>query len=958
MSYGARRLFFSVLAAGAIAAATLAPGNVQAAGSEVGGLPGPAVVPALQNWSGGADRFTLTRRSRIVVDAPAASRLAADARTFADDIEALGGDRLPVVTGHEARKGDIAISARSGAGEGFRIDIDADSVSLAGDGPAGAFYAQQSVEQMLKTAADRASLPVGSTHDSPAQKTRGLMIDTARTYWSVDSIKQTIRQLAWTKLNTLHWHLTDSEFFRLDLPGYHGLAAVRSYTPADLREVQDYAARYHVTVLPEFDIPAHATALTHYRPSLRWGCPSMNAIIDTNRVDPGFTVDITEPENVAWLDGLVGRITDLFDSPVIHLGGDETPRAAAQAQCPELADYAAAHGYSKTEDVFLAYENHLNDLLAARGKRMQIWGWWPQTGGGGSVTVDKDIRIQAWLGDEDTFIQQGYDVVVSNEFSRLYVVPKAMPGTANGTYIPDDDALYRTYAVSASPHVQGLEMAQWGDRQYTAPEAYSLSYLRRPLQILASTAWGSPRLTSYLDYEVMADAVGTAPGVPENADPDARPVQATAYGPDGAGNAADGDPTTAFAATTPGAAVGLDLGADGAVRPAAVRLLPRSTTTADLSSLVGATVQGCTDGPDSGCTPLTRIEWTPTRDWQTLPLDTERSYRWLRLVGAVQAKPVVAELQVLAASGPVQLTVRAPKSLNDSGRTTVETTVTNTTSRPLERAAVRLSALNTRDNTDLWTSQPVEYVTVPPHQTRTVRVVARLASHPNPGPYRVRATIDHRHGDDRGSARGSALVTVPPRTLSEAYDNIGITEDGNPQPGDIDGGQSSFSATGLAAAGAEAGSELASDGFAFKLPPADAHDSDNAVADGQTIPLTGHATRVGLLVTGTYVPAAGASGEVTLTYTDGTRSTARITVPDWGATTLPPGAVVAANGGKVNGSSRAQAGRTANLYTVHVAADPSKRLASLTLPTASGPLSAKTPLIHVFALAADGQDNP
>lgn len=215
--------------------------------------------------------------------------------------------------------------------------------------------------------------------------------------------------------------------------------------------------------------------------------------------------------------------------------------------------------------MFLAYENHLHDLLAEHGKKMEIWGWWPQAGGGGSVTVDKDIRIQAWLGDEQTFIDQGYDVVVSNESSRLYVVPKAMPGTANGTYIPDDDALYRTYAPSSSAHVQGLEMAQWGDRQYTAPEAYSLSYLRRPLQILASTAWGSPRMANYLDYEAMADTVGTAPGVMENADPDARPVTATAYGPEGAANAADGDPATAFAATTPGAAVGLDLG-EGARR--------------------------------------------------------------------------------------------------------------------------------------------------------------------------------------------------------------------------------------------------------------------------------------------------------------------------------------------------------------------------------------------------------
>ncbi|MEU5060070.1 MULTISPECIES: family 20 glycosylhydrolase [unclassified Streptomyces] len=947
----AARLISAAVAALAVIGALSAPGGAAAAApAEVAAT--PAVVPPLQNWSGGSGQFTLTRRSRIVVDGAPGSRLATDARTFADDLASLGVRRLPVVAGGTARKGDIEVTERGNAGEGFGIDVTRDSVRLSGDGPTGAFYAEQSVEQILKTSDDHASLPVGVTRDTPAQRTRGLMIDTARTYWSVESIKQTIRQLAWTKFNTLHWHLTDSEFFRLDLPGYEGLAAAQSYTPADLRAVQDYAARFHVTVLPEFDIPAHATAMSKYRPSLRWDCASMNAIIDTARVDPGFTVDITKPQNVAWLDGLAEKIVDLFDSPVIHLGGDETPRAATQDKCPELAAYAKAQGYSRTQDVFLAYENHLNALLARHGKKMQIWGWWPQAGGAGSVTVDKDIRIQAWLGDEQTFIDQGYDVVVSNEFSRLYVVPKAMPGTANGQYIPDDDSLYRTYAVSTSDRVQGLEMAQWGDRQYTAPEAYSLSYLRRPLQILASTAWGSPRRAGYLDYEAMADTVGTAPGVAEPADPDARPVSATAYGPEGVANAADGDPTTAFAADTAGAAVGLDLGEHGAVRPAAVRLLPRSTSTADLSSLVGARIEGCSAGPDRGCATLTSVEWTPTRNWQTLPVDTAHAYRWVRLVGAAKAKPVLAELEVIAAPQDVQVTVGAPRDLSQGHRTVVEAEVTNTTGRALPRVEVRLTAQHTRDNTALMHAIPARHVTVPPHQRRTVRFIVTPDEAAHAGPYRLAATADFAAGEGSRRVRGSALSALPLRDLTEAYDNIGITQDGNPQPGDIDGAQSSLSAQGLAAAGVERGGTVSADGFTFVLPSADSTDRDNAVADGQRIPLTGHAARVGLLVTGTYATSAGITGKVTLAYADGTTATSEVTVPDWGAA-ASSAAVIAVDAGRVNGSGRAQTTRPAQLYAVHVDADPAKRLVSVTLPTASGPLGAKAPLIHVFALATD-----
>lgn len=323
MPYRARQLLLTFTAALALGGTFLLPGGAAvAASAEPSAV--PAVVPPLQNWHSDTGRFRLTERSRIVVDAGPGSRLAADARTFAADLAALGVERLPVTTGTKAHSGDILITSQ-GDGEGFRIDVSEDSVRLSGDGVTGAFYAEQSVEQMFKTSVGHASLPAGATHDSPTQRTRGLMIDTARTYWSVESVKETIRQLAWTKFNTLHWHLTDSEFFRLDLPGYEGLAAAQSYTPADLRAVQAYAARYHVTVLPEFDIPAHATAMSRYRPGLRWECPSMNAIIDTSRVDPGFTIDITKPGNVAWLDGLVKEVVGLFDSPVIHLGGDETP---------------------------------------------------------------------------------------------------------------------------------------------------------------------------------------------------------------------------------------------------------------------------------------------------------------------------------------------------------------------------------------------------------------------------------------------------------------------------------------------------------------------------------------------------------------------------------------------------------------------------------------------------------
>lgn len=918
---GAAIAVSTVLAAGA---AAVTPTHAAAEPANAA----PTVVPQLQHWSGGTGDFQLIAGSRIVVDAAHADPLSADARTFANDLAGLGVERLAVVTASTPEPGDIFLTADSdGAAEAFRLAVTTRSITVDGAGPAGTFYGEQVVEQILGAAADHGSAPVGSDDDAPAQRERGLMIDTARKYWTVPSIEQLIRQLAWMRLNTLHWHISDSEFFRLDVPGYPGLAAPQSYTPADVRAVQDYAARYHVTVQPELDIPGHSTALTAYQPQLRWDCPSMNEIINPGRIDPGFTVDITKPANVAYLDGLVGAAAGMFDSPIIHLGGDETPGTALQAQCPELAAYAAAHGYAKTEDVFLAYENHLDDVLAGHGKRMEIWGWWPQAGGSGSVTVNKDVRIQAWLGDESTFLAQGYDVVVSNEHSRLYVVPKYAPGTANGNYIPDDNALYSSFAVNPSAQVAGVEMAEWGDNAYTMPDAYPLYYLHRPLQVLAAVAWGSPRLASYLDYEVLADQVGAPPGAPDAADPAARPVPST---------------------DTPS---GLDLGAP--TRLAGVRLLPRSNSSADLASVAGATVQGCTDGPDAGCRPLADVPWTPTRDWLTLPVDDASSYRWVRVAGAGSATPALAGLQALAVPDDgAQLTLDAPAGLT-GGAGTVAVQITNTTDRALPEVRLGLTAQNVLDSTALATSTERE-VTVPPGQSRIVSFDL-TAGDASPGTYRLAATAYFRVAGDNPATSRRAFATartgVPLRDLAQAFDNIAITDDGNPEPGDADGAGSSFSAQGLARAGVVPGGTLTANGLTFTLPARFTSAVDNALAHGQTIPLSGHASRVGLLATGTYTPAP---ATVTVTYTDGSTASAQITVPDWSAANPPAGVTVVANGGAVNGNGRAQTSRPANLYAISVPTDPGRELAAITLPAGPAYMGAKTPVIHVFAITQGG----
>lgn len=245
----------------------------------------------------------------------------------------------------------------------------------------------------------------------------------------------------------------------------------------------------------------------------------------------------------------------------------------------------------------------------------------------------------------------------------------------------------------------------------------------------------------------------------------------------------------------------------------------------------------------------------------------------------------------------------APASLT-GGAGTVAVQVTITTDRALTTVRVGLTAQSVLDSTALATS-PDREVTVPPGQSRTVQFDVATAGDASPGTYRLAATADLRLAGDNPATSRRAVATartdLPLRDLAQAFDNVAITDDANPEPGDADGAGSSFSAQGLARAGVVPGGTLTADGLTFTMPERFTSVVDNAVAHGQTIPLSGHAGRVGLLATGTYTPGP---ATVTVTYTDG--STARGSpFPDWSAANPPAGVIVAANGGAVNGNGRA-----------------------------------------------------
>ncbi|NDZ78625.1 family 20 glycosylhydrolase [Streptomyces sp. SID10853] len=552
----------------------------------------PAVQPGIREWRGGHGMFHLGPRSRIVLDGSGAGQLRSTARTFATDLSALTGHTLPLVTGRP-RGGDIALRADSTdtqlGPQGYALDID-EVLAVDATGDTGVFYATQTIEQAIKLDGHHTSVPHGTARDWPDVEQRAQMLDVGRKFFPLSYLKTQIRDMAWQKLTTFHLHLTDWSGFRIRLPQFPGLASADSYTPAELRELQDYARTYHVDVIPEIDLPGHSTPLTAYDPTLRFACSSMDHATWPGGERGGWTLDITKQHTRDFVHGLLEAVIPLFDSKYVHVGGDEIGLDDKKNSCPELVSYKNARGFGYTGDVFVDFLNTLNKQIRSHGKTTEAWEWWDQYGQQSSIAPDRTIVLDDYIdSDPAPLVAKGYTVVATPE-PVLYVSPGFGQKPGEYGYVDIRDT-YENYAfptpATGGGRVLGYKVARWSDSAETQSTAFFDHFARRPLQVLATRTWGSPRAASAWAFLGRVDAVGGPPGSTTDylsALPKAGMTVTTdseeTTGEDGrAGNILDDDPYTCWhTAYTPAAApmphhVTVGLGAERQL--AGFRYLPR-----------------------------------------------------------------------------------------------------------------------------------------------------------------------------------------------------------------------------------------------------------------------------------------------------------------------------------------------------------------------------------------------
>jgi hexosaminidase len=208
----------------------------------------------------------------------------------------------------------------------YQISVKPGKIIVSANHPNGIFYGVISLLQLALTNKNN-QIPVAEITDAPAYAWRGFMLDESRHFFGKEKVKSILNWIAFYKLNTFHWHLTDEPAWRLEIKKCPNLVLIggigdylnpdlpaQFYTQADVKEIVAYAAERYIKVIPEIDMPGHATAANKAYPEYSGGGSAAH---------PEFTFNPGLEKTYGYLTDILKETNVLFPSGLIHLGGDE-----------------------------------------------------------------------------------------------------------------------------------------------------------------------------------------------------------------------------------------------------------------------------------------------------------------------------------------------------------------------------------------------------------------------------------------------------------------------------------------------------------------------------------------------------------------------------------------------------------------------------------------------------------
>ena len=411
--------------------------------------------------------------------------------------------------------------------DGYRLEITPGRAEIVAGSAAGAFYAVQTLRQLIPAAAYGAAnvraveLPVVTIEDKPCLGYRGMMLDVCRHFFTVDEVKEALDIMALHKLNVFHWHLTDDQGWRIEIKKYPKLTEVGSvrsrtligrdpggeydenckfdetpyggyYTQDEIRDIVDYAAKRFITVIPEIEFPGHAVGALASYPWL--GCTG-----EQYEVRQTWDIDdrvfcIGKETTFEFIEGVLEEVVGLFPSEYIHIGGDECPTVMWE-KCPHCKARMKAEGLRRPRQLQNYATARVEKFLNARGRRLIGWDEILE----GDVTPT--ATIMSWRGAKGGIkaARQGNHAIMApttNCYLDYYQTrDTAREPLAIGGYLPVEKVYeldpYEQLTPAEQACILGVQANLWTEYIATWPHA---EYMLLPrLSALAEVGWSLDR---------------------------------------------------------------------------------------------------------------------------------------------------------------------------------------------------------------------------------------------------------------------------------------------------------------------------------------------------------------------------------------------------------------------------------------------------------------------------------
>ena len=353
--------------------------------------------------------------------------------------------------------------------ESYRLEISSGKIIINATSDLGALHALETLLQMLQNNSTSFYFPTAVIEDSPRFSWRGLMIDAARHFQPVEVIKRNLDAMAAVKMNVFHWHLVDDQGWRIEMKKSPKLSQLASdgefYTQEEIKNIVKYADERGILVVPEIDVPGHASAILTAYPEIGSQKKDDKITYSIERNAGVFrpTLDPSNPKTYQLLSDIFDEVCPLFPGKYFHIGGDENEGKDWDAN-PEIQEFKKKNKLATNHELQTYFTMQLIPMLKKHNK--ELMGWEEIM----TKNMSKEAIIHSWKGETkagtiskslENAVKNGYKSVLSNGY---YI---DLVQGVESHYLNDPLPKNNTLSAEEKVRILGGEATMWSE--LTAP---------------------------------------------------------------------------------------------------------------------------------------------------------------------------------------------------------------------------------------------------------------------------------------------------------------------------------------------------------------------------------------------------------------------------------------------------------------------------------------------------------